>query len=168
MRLNLGAPVLFALTSPVASESIPSAPVATTASDTPPHLIFVLTDDNGWAGVGYNNPNLDTPTLDHLASTGLKMTSHYTYKFCAPTRGSFLTGRLPYKLAATRSNLIPWTLPDGTHLSYTMLPKFLKAAANYYSVHIGKWHQVRHCALKLSGVVNASLTPRLAVPSCLG
>lgn len=54
-----------------------------------PHLIFVLTDDNGWAGVGYNNPNLNTPTLDHLAETGLKLTSHYAYKYCAPTRGVF-------------------------------------------------------------------------------
>jgi arylsulfatase A-like enzyme len=110
-------------------------------ADALPHIIFVLTDDNGWAGVGYNNPNINTPTLDHLAETGLKLTSHYAYKFCAPTRASFLTGRLPYKLAATRSNLIPWTLPDGTHLSYDMLPKYLKAAGNYHSVHIGKWHQ---------------------------
>jgi arylsulfatase A-like enzyme len=97
-------------------------------------------DDNGWAGVGYNNPHLNTPTLDSLASDGLKLTSHYTYKYCAPTRGSFLTGRLPYRLASTRVNFIPWQLTDGTHLSYTMLPQRLKQAG-YYSVHLGKWHQ---------------------------
>jgi arylsulfatase A-like enzyme len=45
-----------------------------------------------------------------------------------------------YKLAATRANFIPWTLPDGTHLDYAMLPKKLKAA-NYRSYHVGKWHQ---------------------------
>lgn len=61
-------------------------------------------------------------------------------RYCAPTRASLLTGRLPYRLAATRANFIPWTLTDGTHLNYTMLPKRL-AAANYRSVHIGKWHQ---------------------------
>ena len=43
----------------------------------PPHLVMVLTDDNGWAGVGYNNPNLHTPTLDALAKDGLILTSHY-------------------------------------------------------------------------------------------
>lgn len=55
---------------------------------------------------------------------------------CAPTRGAFLTGRLPYKLAATRANFIPWTLPDGTHLGYAMLPKKL-AAAGYVSYREG-------------------------------
>lgn len=104
---------------------------------------MALTDDNGWAGVGYNNPHLNTPHLDALAAGGLKLTSHYAYKFCAPTRASFLTGRLPYKLAATRSNLngaYIGALPDGTHLSYAMLPVKLREAG-YYSVHIGKWHQ---------------------------
>ena len=43
---------------------------------TPPHIVFVLTDDNGWAGVGYNNPHVSTPTLDNLAAGGLKLTSH--------------------------------------------------------------------------------------------
>jgi len=62
------------------------------------------------------------------------------YKFCAPSRGSFLTGRYPYKLSATRANLIPWTLPDGISLGYAMLPRKLKDA-NYVSYHIGKWHQ---------------------------
>ena len=103
-----------------------------------PHIIFALVDDNGWAGVGYNNPHLHTPTLDSLAGGGLKLTSHYTYKYCAPTRGAFLTGRLPYRLAATRANFIPWQLTDGTHLSYSMLPRRLKAAG-YHSSHIGKW-----------------------------
>ena len=64
----------------------------------------------------------------------------FPLQYCAPTRGSFLTGRFPYKLSATRSNLIPWTLPDGIHLGYSMLPKKLKAAG-YWSAHIGKWHQ---------------------------
>eukprot|EP00937_MAST-01D_sp_MAST-1D-sp2_P004643 g4643.t1 len=112
--------------------------VATAAKK--PHVIFILTDDNGWAGVGYNNPHLHTPTLDALAADGLKLTSHYVYQFCAPTRGSFLTGRMPYRLASTKKNFIPWHMPDGTHLGYSMLPQKLKAA-NYTSVHIGKWHQ---------------------------
>ena len=73
-----------------------------------PHIIFILTDDNGWAGVGYNNPALHTPTLDAMAADGLTLTSQYVYQFCAPTRGSFLTGRLPYRLASTKKNFIPW------------------------------------------------------------
>eukprot|EP00750_Incisomonas_marina_P028583 INCI6776.3.p1 GENE.INCI6776.3~~INCI6776.3.p1 ORF type:complete len:662 (-),score=84.07 INCI6776.3:69-2054(-) len=140
MKLFASVAVASALVQTVSAGTVSSSE-SPKNSKTLPHIVFVLTDDNGWAGVGYNNPNLNTPTLDHLAETGLKLTSHYTYKYCAPTRGAFLTGRLPYKLAATRSNLIPWTLPDGTHLSYTMLPEFLRSTGNYYSAHIGKWHQ---------------------------
>lgn len=51
-----------------------------------------------------------------------------------------LSGRYPYKLSATRANLIPWTVPDGISLNYSMLPRKLKAAG-YESYHIGKWHQ---------------------------
>ena len=129
----------------LAKASAPCAAVAQAAGAAhaqavKPHIVFVLVDDNGWAGVGYNNPHISTPHLDALAAQGLKLTSQYVYKFCAPTRGSFLTGRYPYKLAATRANFIPWTLPDGTHLGYSMLPKKLKPAG-YRSVHVGKWHQ---------------------------
>ena len=52
--------------------------LAMVACATPPHIVFVLTDDNGWAGVGYNNPHVSTPTLDDLAAGGLKLTSHCT------------------------------------------------------------------------------------------
>ena len=52
--------------------------LAMVACATPPHIVFVLTDDNGWAGVGYNNPHISTPTLDALAASGLKLTSHCT------------------------------------------------------------------------------------------
>lgn len=43
----------------------------------PPHIVFALVDDNGWAGVGYNNPYLNTPHLDTLAAGGLKLLEHY-------------------------------------------------------------------------------------------
>ena len=88
---------------------------------TPPHLVMVLTDDNGWAGVGYNNPHIRTPTLDSLAADGLKLTQQYVYRFCAPTRGSLLTGRLPWRLAAIKKNFIPWTMPDGCVRSVSTL-----------------------------------------------
>lgn len=122
--------VLGALLSHMTCASRPSAP----------HIIFVLTDDLGWNSV-YNNERTFTPFLDSLAATeAVKLTDHHTYRFCAPSRASFLTGRLPYHLAATRTNFIPWSTPDGTELDYVMIPKHL-SKANYYTVHIGKWHQ---------------------------
>ena len=62
----------------------------------------------------------------------------------APTRASLLTGRYPFHLAATRANLIPFTLPDATNITYTMLPKKLARAKNVVTAHIGKWHSGFH------------------------
>ena len=36
-----------------------------------------------------------TPNIDSLAKQGALLKHHYTFKFCSPTRSSFLSGRLP-------------------------------------------------------------------------
>lgn len=61
-----------------------------------------------------------------MVKDSIEMTRHYVYRYCAPTRGSFLTGRYPMRLSATRANLIPFTLLDGINTTYTYLPKHLK------------------------------------------
>jgi arylsulfatase A-like enzyme len=62
------------------------------------------------------------PTVKDLAlNQGVVLQSAYSYKYCSPTRGSFLSGRLPFKLDATRCNIIPWTITDGLDLDYTLL-----------------------------------------------
>ena len=71
---------------------------------TKPNLVFILVDDLGWNGIGAHNKDVESPSIDALFANGLELTSYYTYKVCAPARGSFLTGRYPYKLAATKTN----------------------------------------------------------------
>lgn len=43
--------------------------------------------------VGYSDPFLDTPAMDGLASSGVKFSTMYTWDWCAPSRGSLLSGR---------------------------------------------------------------------------
>ena len=110
----------------------------------PPHIIFTLTDDLGFNYPGFNNQEkaVITPTLDKLATTaGVILNMSYMYKYCSPSRGSFMSGRLPWKLPAVRCNLIPSSIPEGIPLGYTFLPKHL-AKAGYVSTHIGKWVSV--------------------------
>ncbi len=73
-----------------------------------PNIIFVLADDLGYNAPGYRNPQLITPTLDALAHDGVILDAFYTYKYCSPSRASFLSGRYPYKTEGTRNNLIPF------------------------------------------------------------
>jgi arylsulfatase A-like enzyme len=91
----------------------------------------------GWNSPGYNNPDLHTPTLDAMAADGVKLTSHYVYRYCSPTRAALLTGRNPTALANCRENFIPITLPQGTDRGFTMLPARL-AEAGYVSHQVGK------------------------------
>jgi len=116
-----------------------AASAATSATAPKPHIVYILTDDLGW-NTAYNNPDIHSPTLNALAAEGLKLTSHYTYRYCSPTRAAFLTGRSPYKLLNIRENMIPTTIPESTDPRFTMLPKRLKEAG-YWSVQVGKWHQ---------------------------
>ena len=116
----------------------------TTTTSSRPNLVVILVDDLGYNYPGYHNAEIKSPTLDKLArEEGVILESAYTYKYCAPTRGSLLTGRYPYHLVATRCNLIPSTIPEGISLGYEMLPARL-ASAGYVSHHVGKWHQGFH------------------------
>ena len=61
-----------------------------------PHLIFAMIDDWGWYDVGFRNPLIKTPVIDQLVKEeAVLLERHYTYKFCSPTRRSFLSGRMP-------------------------------------------------------------------------
>ena len=46
-------------------------------SSAPRHIVTLLTDDQGYADVGYNDPTFLTPTLDFFAHNGIKLTSFY-------------------------------------------------------------------------------------------
>ena len=62
-----------------------------------PHIILHVTDDQGWANVGYHNKgHVITPAMDRLATEeGIRFERHYAFQWCAPSRASLLTGRLP-------------------------------------------------------------------------
>ena len=133
--------VVFLSTAAAAAAAAAVPPAAAPRAARRPHLVFILTDDLGWNYPGYqNNPEVKTPTLDRLAmKEGVRLDSSYMYKYCSPSRGSFLTGRYPWKLPGVRCNLIPSSIPEGVPLAYTMLPEHL-AKVGYFSAHVGKWH----------------------------
>lgn len=109
------------------------------AATRPPNIIFILTDDLGWAELGcYGNRFNETPNLDALAAGGVRFTDAYAAApVCSPTRASIMTG-----LAPARVGILDYLRADDSKFlspSYDTLPETMARAGCHCGI-IGKWH----------------------------
>jgi arylsulfatase A-like enzyme len=135
----------------VISCSFPEAAATEDAlPETPPNIILILTDDQGWADVGFNgSTEIPTPNLDRLAGQGTIFSNGYvSHPYCSPSRAGLLTGR--YQARFGHDCNMPYHGNNdetvGTPLSETMMSEALKGEG-YRTAAIGKWHLGDHPAL---------------------
>ncbi len=120
--------------------------MGTTALAEQPNIVLILTDDQGYADVGFNgSTDILTPRLDALAEAGTRFSSAYVvHPFCGPSRMALMAGRYPHKMGT------PYNLPDvhkgleewnvkGVPTSETLISTVLQDAG-YYTGAVGKWH----------------------------
>lgn len=104
-----------------------------------PNIIFILTDDQGYADVGiYGANDIQTPHLDQMAQQGAYFTSYYaTQPVCSASRASIMTGCYPDRIGI--HNAYGPGSKVGINPDETTLAELLKA--NGYATGIfGKWH----------------------------
>ncbi len=120
-----------------------SGPRATGASATRPNIILIFADDLGYGDVGCFNRKcpFQTPHLDRLAADGARLTAFYVpTPYCAPSRGTILTGRYPFRHTVMRNPAPDVGLSNfGLPHSEITIAEVLKGAG-YATAAIGKWH----------------------------
>ncbi len=108
-----------------------------------PNVILIFADDLGYGEVSCFQPGgpFETPHLDAMAAEGARLTSFYVpTPYCAPSRGTLLTGRYPFRHTVVRN-----PAPDvgqsnfGLPASEITLAECLKQAG-YATAAYGKWH----------------------------
>jgi arylsulfatase A-like enzyme len=123
-----------------------SVPAANQPPAVRPNLIVIMTDDQGYADVGFNGgKDIPTPNLDSIAQNGVRFTSGYVvYPVCSPSRAGFITGRYPQRFGYERNpRFQPGNRISGLALTETTLADAL-GKVGYHSGIIGKWHLGAH------------------------
>lgn len=58
-----------------------------------------MADDLGWSNTGLRTGGLTkTPAIDELMSSGVVLDRFFTFKICAPSRASLMSGRYPFNV----------------------------------------------------------------------
>ncbi len=104
----------------------------------PPNIVIVVTDDQGWADVGYHTAPgqvpIQTPTMDSFGTTragSIRMEKFYATTVCSVTRSTLLTGRNAIRTGVNNER--------GLDLSEHIMPQTFNTAG-YQSYMVGKWH----------------------------
>lgn len=113
------------------------------ASETPPNIVIVMTDDMGFSDLGCFGSEIQTPHLDALAEHGIRFTQFYNAGRCCPTRASLLTG-----LYAHQAGMGGMTKDEGPEnpgyrgrlMTHCVTIAEVLKQVGFLTIHTGKWH----------------------------
>ena len=107
-----------------------------------PNIVLVVLDDVGYAQLGCYGSDIQTPVLDGLAGSGVRLSNFHTTSLCSPTRACLLTGRNHHRSGMGRVADLAvgypgyWGKPPREN---GYLSEILRGAG-YATYAVGKWH----------------------------
>lgn len=115
---------------------VPSSLYAQTNRHTP-NIVFIVADYMGYSDIEpYGSQDIKTPSLNALASRGLRFSNHYSAaSSCIPSRASLMSGKYPSKVLERFKQ----GRGRGLHKKNNHLLSGLKGRG-YKTALIGKWH----------------------------
>ena len=116
-------------------------------TDTRPNFVTIVLDDMGYSDIGPYGSEIETPTIDELAESGIVFTNFYAHATSTPARGMLFTGKSNH--AAGVGNMEGW-VPFRREQTYKVgyegelsrdvysFPEIL-ADNGYHNMFTGKW-----------------------------
>jgi arylsulfatase A-like enzyme len=108
-----------------------------------PNIIVIVSDDQGYADVGFQGQSKDVPTphLDALARSGVICTRGYvTAPVCSPSRAALMTGRYQQRFGH-HNNLVAEAAKPYAHMPFSEITLAQALGkAGYHTALVGKWH----------------------------
>jgi arylsulfatase A-like enzyme len=99
----------------------------------PRNIVFILVDDLRYDGMGFLQPEVETPSIDQLARGGAYFPNTYvTTSLCSPSRATILTGQTTGNHRVVDNN-------NSSEEGLVFFPSYLQRAG-YQTAFIGKWH----------------------------
>jgi arylsulfatase A-like enzyme len=109
-----------------------------------PNILFIVSDDHGWGDLpsNWDKTEVRLPTLDALATQGVRFSKYHTVPLCGPSRACMFTGQYSTENGMWRG---PGQQPLGSP-GYRGIKRDVKmlserlSAAGYKTGAFGKWH----------------------------
>lgn len=123
-------------------DSVPWWPAEPAPPPGSPNVVLVVLDDVGYAQLGCYGSDIETPVLDDLAASGVRLSNFHTTSLCSPTRACLLTGRNHHRSGMGRVADLAvgfpgyWGKPPREN---GYLSEILRGAG-YATYAVGKWH----------------------------
>jgi arylsulfatase A-like enzyme len=113
-----------------------------------PNILLIVADDLGFSDLGAFGGEIETPNLDALAMSGIRMTNLYAAATCSPTRSMLLTGQDNHRAGVGAMTEALRSFPmlkgrpgyEGYLKQETTTIAEVLSKSGYRTLMSGKWH----------------------------